>query len=43
MLSPKRLLQMGEPLIIRFAIFPFNHYTNRLMVTCGGIDTNRCT
>ncbi len=25
------------------AVFPFSHCSNRLIVTCGGIDTNRCT
>ena len=25
------------------AVLPFSHCSNRLILTCGGIDTNRCT
>ena len=28
---------------ILYAVFPFSRYTRRLIVTCGGIDTSRCT
>jgi hypothetical protein len=33
----------GNSAIRWCAVFPFSHCTNRLIVTCGGIDTNRCT
>ena len=28
---------------ILYAVFPFSRCTSRLIVTCGGIDTSRCT
>src|SRR5665811_798255 len=33
----------GNSSMILCAVFPFNHCSSRLIVTCGGIDTSRCT
>ena len=33
----------GNSAIMWCAVFPFSHCSNRLIVTCGGIDTNKCT
>ena len=41
--SPKLLFKWGNSANKGWAVLPFNHCSNRLIVTCGGMERNKCT
>lgn len=41
--APELLPQMLELVHQLERVLPFHIWTSRLIVTCGGIETNRCT